>query len=125
MLPSTPLHLLALRRCTRPVVCTSGNRSDEPQVIDDAEVGDRLGDIADWVLGHDRRIHNRVDDSVVRVIGDRPRVLRRARGYAPAPLRVEIQPCISPAWKKRTGSAKPPPLTRVSVCIARNDPMPL
>lgn len=86
MLPSTPLHLLALRRLERPVVCTSGNRSEEPQVIDDAEVVARLGDIADWILGHDRPIRNRVDDSVVRVVGERPRVLRRARGYAPAPL---------------------------------------
>lgn len=86
MLPSTPLHLLALLRCARPVICTSGNRSDEPQVIDDAQATARLGDIADWILGHDRVIHNRVDDSVVRVFGGRARVLRRARGLAPAPL---------------------------------------
>jgi hydrogenase maturation protein HypF len=86
MLPSTPLHLLALRAVARPVVCTSGNRSDEPQVIDDAEVEARLGDIADWVVGHDRPIHSRVDDSVVRVVDGRRRIWRRARGYAPAPL---------------------------------------
>ena len=86
MLPTTPLHLLVLQGVDRPVICTSGNRSDEPQVIDDSEVHARLGDIADWVLSHERPIHNRVDDSVVRVFAGRLRVLRRARGLAPAPL---------------------------------------
>jgi len=86
MLPMTPLHLLALRRMARPVVCTSGNRSEEPQVIDDDEAFQRLGDIADWIVSHDRPIHNRVDDSVVRVVDGQRRVVRRARGLAPAPL---------------------------------------
>lgn len=86
MLPATPLHVLALRRCTRPVVCTSGNRSEEPQVIDDDDAFARLGTIADWIVGHDRPIHSRVDDSVVRVVAGRPRIWRRARGYAPSPL---------------------------------------
>jgi hydrogenase maturation protein HypF len=86
MLPTTPLHVLLLQHVTTPVVCTSGNRSDEPQVIDDAEVFERLGGIADWVVSHDRPIQHRVDDSVVRVFAGRSRVLRRARGLAPAPL---------------------------------------
>jgi hydrogenase maturation protein HypF len=86
MLPSTPLHLLALANMPRPVVCTSGNRSAEPQVIDDAAVFAELDEIADWIVSHDRPIRNRVDDSVVRVFGGRMRVLRRARGFAPAPL---------------------------------------
>jgi hydrogenase maturation protein HypF len=86
MLPSTPLHALLLRTLGRPVVMTSGNRSSEPQVIDNAEARERLGAIADYALVHDRAIANRVDDSVVRFAAGRPRVLRRARGYAPEPI---------------------------------------
>ena len=86
MLPTTPLHLLILRRMNRPVVMTSGNLSDEPQVIDDAEAQERLQGIATYALVHDRGIANRVDDSVVRVMSGRMRVLRRARGFAPAPI---------------------------------------
>ena len=86
MLPTTPLHLLMLRRMGRPVVMTSGNLSDEPQVIDDAAARERLAGIASYALVHDRRIANRVDDSVVRVMGGKARALRRARGYAPGPI---------------------------------------
>jgi hydrogenase maturation protein HypF len=88
MLPTTPLHLLILRQMDRPVVMTSGNLSDEPQVTADDDLPRRLGAIADFALVHDRAIANRVDDSVVRVIAGRARVLRRARGYAPAPIRL-------------------------------------
>jgi hydrogenase maturation protein HypF len=86
MLPYTPLHRLLLDPIDRPIVLTSGNRSDEPQCIDDAEVGVHLGPMADYVLWHDRAIVNRVDDSVARPMAGRPRLLRRSRGYAPAPL---------------------------------------
>ncbi len=86
MLPPTPLHALLLRRMGRPVVMTSGNRSGEPQAIDDDDARERLGSIADYALVHDRRIANRVDDSVVRTIAGDARVLRRARGYAPEPI---------------------------------------
>ena len=86
MLPNTPLHHLMLRRMTRPIVLTSGNLSDEPQCIDNAEARDRLGGIAQYFLLHDRDIACRIDDSVVRIMAGKPRVLRRARGYAPAPI---------------------------------------
>lgn len=88
MLPNTPLHHLLLQRLARPIVLTSGNLSDEPQCIDNADARARLGDIADGFLMHDRGIARRVDDSVVRVMAGEARVLRRARGYAPAPLRL-------------------------------------
>jgi hydrogenase maturation protein HypF len=88
MLPTTPLHLLILRRLERPLVMTSGNLSDEPQVISNADARKRLAGIATYGLVHDREIANRIDDSVVRVIDDRPRVLRRARGFAPTPIRL-------------------------------------
>ena len=86
MLPTTPLHLMMLARMERPVVMTSGNLSEEPQVIDDGEAPARLGDIAAHVLTHDREIANRVDDSVAREMAGRMRLLRRARGFAPAPI---------------------------------------
>ena len=86
MLPTTPLHALIVRRMGRPVVVTSGNLSDEPQVIADDVARARLAGIATYALMHDRAIANRVDDSVVRVVGDRARVMRRGRGYAPAPI---------------------------------------
>lgn len=86
MLPTTPLHLLILRRLDKPVVMTSGNLSDEPQVTDDGEAADRLGGIATYALTHNRTIANRIDDSVVRVMAGHPRVLRRARGFAPGPI---------------------------------------
>lgn len=88
MLPGTPLHHLMLRRMNRPIVLTSGNLSDEPQCTANDEALERLGGIAEYFLMHDRDIARRVDDSVARVIERRPRVLRRARGYAPATLRL-------------------------------------
>lgn len=90
LLPATPLHQLMLRRIERPIVCTSGNLVEEPQCTDDEDALARLGGIADWALVHDRPIAHRVDDSVVREMAGAVRVLRRARGYAPAP--VELHP---------------------------------
>ena len=86
MLPYSPLHQLLLADWERPLVMTSGNLSEEPQCIDNGDAGQRLYDLADVWLLHDREIVNRVDDSVVRVMHARPRLLRRARGYAPAPI---------------------------------------
>jgi hydrogenase maturation protein HypF len=86
MLPYTPLHKLILEEFEGPLVMTSGNLSHEPQVTDNAEARARLGDIADSVLLHDRGIANRVDDSVIRVMSGRARILRRARGFAPGPI---------------------------------------
>src|SRR5262249_37997832 len=88
MLPSTPLHALLLSTFDQPLIMTSGNRSEEPQCIDDEDARARLADIADHFLMHDRRIVNRVDDSVVSVRLGRPRSIRRARGYAPAPIQL-------------------------------------
>jgi hydrogenase maturation protein HypF len=86
MLPYTPLHHLLFEDLERPIVLTSGNRSEEPQCIDNEAAREKLSGIADSWLMHDRAIVNRLDDSVVRVIDGAPRLLRRARGYAPAPL---------------------------------------
>ncbi|ADC62882.1 carbamoyltransferase HypF [Allochromatium vinosum] len=88
MLPYSPLHHLLLADWDRPLVMTSGNLSDEPPCIDNADALARLSGLADHLLLHDRDIVNRVDDSVWRLMDGRPRPLRRARGYAPAPIRL-------------------------------------
>jgi hydrogenase maturation protein HypF len=91
MLPSAPLHHLLLARVGRPLVMTSGNLSDEPIAYGDADAFERLGPLVDGVLTHDRAIHIRCDDSVVRAAGSggRLQMVRRSRGYAPEPLRLE------------------------------------
>ncbi len=86
MLPYTPLHHLLMRELQRPIVLTSGNRSHEPQVTENEEARQRLDGIADYFLMHDRDIVTRLDDSVLRLADGQPRLLRRARGYAPQPM---------------------------------------
>ena len=87
MLPATPLHHLLMRMLDGPVIATSGNRADEPLCTDETEALQRLSGLADAFLVHDRPITRHVDDSIVRVMLDRVLVLRRARGYAPLPIR--------------------------------------
>ncbi|MDF5755236.1 carbamoyltransferase HypF [Spongiactinospora sp. TRM90649] len=87
-LPYTPLHHLLLETLDRPLVVTSANLAGEPMIIDD-ETAKRLL-AADGVLSHDRPILNRYDDSVVRSLGSRAVVVRRARGYAPTALRLPV-----------------------------------
>lgn len=86
MLPYTPLHHLLMEAVGRPVVLTSGNRTGEPQCIDNDQARTDLTGIADFWLLHDREIINRVDDSVVRIVNEQPRVIRHGRGYAPESL---------------------------------------
>ena len=88
MLPYSPLHHLLLARLGFPVVCTSGNFSEEPMAITVEDARARLGGIADAFLHHDRPIARHVDDSVARVVDGRLLVTRRARGFAPLPIAV-------------------------------------
>ncbi len=88
MLPYTAMHHLLLAAVGGPLVLTSGNVSDEPIAYLDDDARSRLAGIADAVLSHDRPIHVRADDSVVRVFGNRERLVRRSRGYAPEPMPV-------------------------------------
>src|ERR1700756_1362016 len=89
MLPYTPLHHLLMQELGVPVIATSGNLANEPICIDEVEALDRLKDIADFFLIHDRPIVRHVDDSIARVVCHREMVLRRARGYAPLPVRMK------------------------------------
>ncbi len=88
MLAYTPLHHLLLRAVGRPVVATSGNLTDEPIAIDEREALARLGHVAESFLVHDRPIERHVDDSVGWMACGGFRLLRRARGFAPLPVRV-------------------------------------
>lgn len=88
MLPYTPLHLLLLDGPLDLLVMTSGNRSELPLVKDNEKVLAELGDIADFVLWHNRPIVNRCDDSVTMVVAGAPRFGRRSRGYVPQGIRV-------------------------------------
>jgi len=98
MLPYTPLHLLLMEPMPdfpEVLVMTSGNLSEEPIAYEDADAEKRLAVIAEGFLSHDRPIHMRADDSVLRVIDGAPYFIRRARGYAPDPLLLpETMPCI-------------------------------
>jgi len=89
-LPYSPLHHLLLDALARPLVLTSGNRSGEPIVTADDEALATLGPLVDGVLGHDRPIRSRYDDSVARVVAGVPALIRRARGYAPAPVALPV-----------------------------------
>jgi hydrogenase maturation protein HypF len=95
MLPYTPLHHLLLRELDFPVVATSGNLTDEPICTDEGEAQVRLGGIAELFLVHNRPIARHVDDSVAWIVEGAPRLLRRARGYAPLPVTLpETAPAI-------------------------------
>lgn len=91
MLPYTPIHHLLMRAVgDSPLVMTSGNTAQEPMVYQDDEAIVRLGDIADLLLTHNRPIHVACDDSVLQVVNHEAVPLRRARGFAPAPLPLPI-----------------------------------
>ena len=93
MLPYTPLHHLLLAECGTVLVMTSGNYTEEPICADNSEALRDLGHLADHFLLHNRGIRSRYDDSVVRVMFDKGRLVRRSRSYAPYPVELEAGPC--------------------------------
>jgi len=92
MLPAFPLHRLLLEADhgvpMPPLVMTSGNRSEEPIEHDNVSAVEVLGPLVDGFLLHDRDIHIRCDDSVVRVTAGHVLPIRRSRGHAPLPIRL-------------------------------------
>lgn len=97
MLPYSPLHHILLKELGFGIVATSGNLTDEPICIDENEALNRLKDIADAFLIHNRPIKRNVDDSVLRIIMEQIFVLRRSRGYAPMPITLdeELPPLLA------------------------------
>jgi hydrogenase maturation protein HypF len=95
MLPTTPLHHLLFDGGPPLLVMTSGNRAEEPIAKDDERALAALADIADAFLVHDRGIHTRADDSVVRVVAGAPQPVRRARGFVPEAIALGAEgPCV-------------------------------
>jgi len=91
MLPYMPLHYLLFEQLETPaIVLTSGNISNEPIIIDNNEANKVLSKISDVLLVYNRDIYNRTDDSVIMVVNDKERLIRRSRGYAPSPIRMEM-----------------------------------
>lgn len=129
MLPYTPLHYLLLERadgCPEALVMTSGNLSEEPIAYTNDKARDRLAQLADASLLHNRDIHTRCDDSVMRVITvtghassmDLTVPIRRSRGYAPFPVRLP--------WRSATSNVAPPILAtgaelKNTFCLTRDD----
>ena len=89
MLCYAPLHYLLFAQKLKVLVMTSGNISDEPLICKNEQALERLGDVADAFLMHDREIYRQVDDSIVHIIDGEPALLRRARGYVPAPIFIK------------------------------------
>lgn len=88
LLAYTPIHHLLLAELDRPLVMTSGNRSEEPIAHLDHDALDRLGGIADGFLLHDRPIATRCDDSVAQMVAGGCSIIRRSRGFAPQPIGI-------------------------------------
>ena len=97
MLPYTPLHYVLFAHGFLALVMTSGNLSEEPIAIDNADAFNRLADIADYFLIHNRDIYLRSDDSIVRQAAAKTRFIRRSRGYVPVPIFIkeELPPVLA------------------------------
>jgi len=89
MLPSSPLHQLISYGFGKPLVATSGNRSQEPLCYDETQALDKLSNIVDSFLIHNRAIIHPLDDSIIRPINQKNTLLRRARGYTPLPIALK------------------------------------
>jgi hydrogenase maturation protein HypF len=89
MLCYAPLHYLLFAQNIKVLVMTSGNISDEPLICKNDKALERLGDVADAFLMHDREIYRQVDDSILHFVDEQPAFLRRARGYVPTPILME------------------------------------
>ncbi|HEX6554723.1 MAG TPA: carbamoyltransferase HypF, partial [Ktedonobacteraceae bacterium] len=94
MLPYTPLHHVLLHTFAEHIqpgqpavqVMTSGNLSDEPIAYQDDDARQRLASIAEGMLAHNRDIHMRCDDTVIRIAAGGEQLMRRSRSYVPEPL---------------------------------------
>lgn len=90
MLPYTGLHYMLFDEVDEPAfVMTSANPPNQPIISQDKEALQKLGTFVDYFLLHNREIAQRCDDSVVRLHGETPSIIRRSRGYAPAPIRLK------------------------------------
>jgi len=89
MLPYTPIHHLLFNNIDMPLIMTSGNISEEPIAADNNEAFLKLKGICDYFLVHNRDIYSRYDDSVIKIFDGKEMMIRRARGYAPYPVKLD------------------------------------
>lgn len=91
MLPYMPFHYMLFERLTTPaIVLTSGNISEQPILIDNDTAAEKLSGRVDALLDYNREIYNRTDDSVVMVVNDTVRSVRRSRGFVPSPIHLDM-----------------------------------
>jgi len=90
MLPYTPLHHLLFSFTGFPLIMTSGNISEEPIASCNSEAFEKLHNICDYFLIHDREIFSKYDDSVLKISNGSQMLIRRARGFAPYPVKLNI-----------------------------------
>lgn len=86
MLPYTGLHAMLFQKCSHPLIMTSANMPGEPIIYSNKGALEKLKGKVDFFLFYDRKIYQRCDDSVVRVVDGAPLLIRRSRGYAPSPI---------------------------------------
>ena len=92
MLPYMPFHYQLFEQLEFPaLILTSGNISDEPIVTDNEFALKTLGPVSDAVITYNREIHNRTDDSVAFVAGNKERIIRRSRSYVPSPVKLALK----------------------------------
>jgi len=89
MLPYTPIHHLLFNHIDIPLIMTSGNISEEPIAAENLEALEKLKDICDYFLIHNRDIYCRYDDSVIKIFKDKEMIVRRARSYSPYPVKLD------------------------------------
>lgn len=90
MLPYTPIHHLLFNHIDIPLIMTSGNISEEPIAAENLEALEKLKDICDYFLIHNRDIYCRYDDSVIKIFKDKEMIVRRARSYSPYPVKLNM-----------------------------------
>jgi hydrogenase maturation protein HypF len=113
MLPYMPFHYMLFRVLKTPaIVLTSGNISDEPILTDDLKAEEQLLSVADSFLSYNRRIFNRTDDSVIRIIDGKTNIIRRSRGYVPRPvyLKRNVEGILALGAEQKN-----------SICIGKDD----
>jgi len=115
MLPYTGIHYLLFDLIgQKPLVYTSGNKSSIPMGIENDKIFDQLQHLADFFLLHNRKIHQRADDSVLRIHDDKVKLIRRSRGYVPEYISLPFE--VSLAGALATG----PELATTGAVLRRN-----
>lgn len=118
MLPYAPIHYLLLQS-SDVFVMTSANLSEEPIIYQDEVAFKGLAGIADYFLVHNREIAHRVDDSVVQLVNGRQQLIRRSRGFCPAPVKLQLAQAKGGKWQPTVFAAGAE--LKNTFCFTKND----